>query len=197
MKELPSFSLLVNSFSKLPGIGTKSAERMAYAVLEMNEEDAKNFSDAIINVKTRINKCPKCGLYKENDLCEVCDDPNRDHKTCVVVTYSRDALAFENVGYNGIFHVLGGSISPSKGVGAEQLEIDHLLLRIKDEGISELIIATNPTLEGETTALFIAKLVEGSEVNVTRLAYGLPMGSSLEFTDSLTLGKALEGRKKI
>lgn len=197
MKELPSLQILINSFSKLPGVGTKSAERMAYAVLEMNEEEAKVFSDAILSTKSNIHKCPKCGLYKEGELCDICDDQNRDHKTCVVVTYSRDALPFEKLGYNGLFHVLGGSISPSKGVGADQLDIDHLLLRIKEENIEELIIATNPTLEGETTALFIAKLLENSEVKVTRLAYGLPMGSSLEYADSLTLGKALEGRKKI
>jgi len=198
MKELPTYQALVDSFAKLPGIGVKSAERMAYAVLEMDENDAQEFAEAIKNAKEKVHRCPRCGIYTENELCEICSDPERDHKTCIVVSYNKDALAFERLGsYHGVYHVLGGVLAPSKGVGADDLTFDALLKRIPAEGIQEIIVATSPTIEGETTSLFLSKLLEGSNVNVTRLAYGLPMGASLDFADSLTLTKALEGRKKI
>lgn len=198
MKELPSFQALVDSFSKLPGIGKKSAERMAYAVLEMRQEDASAFAEAIVSAKSKIHKCSRCGLYAEGGLCEVCSDPNRNHSTCIVVSYPKDALAFEKLNdFHGVYHVLGGVIAPSKGLGPEDLQIDGLLSRIQDEGIREIILATNPTIEGETTALFLAKYLEKTGVSVTRLAYGLPMGASLDYADSLTLSKALEGRKKL
>ena len=198
MKELSAYLALVDSFSRLPGIGKKSAERMAYSVLEMREEDALDFAKAIQDAKSKIHKCPNCGLYAEKDLCEACSDPARDHSTCIVLSYPKDALAFEKLNdFHGIYHVLGGVIAPSKGIGPEDLDIDHLMSRIEAEGIKEIIIATSPTLEGETTALFIAKLLQGKEVTVTRLAYGLPMGASLDYADSLTLTRALQGRTKI
>ena len=128
----------------------------------------------------------------------MCCDPNRNHSTCIVVSYPKDALAFEKLNdFHGVYHVLGGVIAPSKGLGPEDLQIDGLLSRIQDEGIREIILATNPTIEGETTALFLAKYLEKTGVSVTRLAYGLPMGASLDYADSLTLSKALEGRKKL
>lgn len=196
MKELPTYSALVDSFRKLPGIGTRSAERMASAVLEMRKEDAFEFAEAIENAKNRVHKCPNCGLYTEDDLCEVCRDATRSHETCLVVVNSKDASAFESVsGYDGVYHVLGGLLSPAKGIGPEALAIDSLKERIKKEGIKEIIVATSPTLEGETTALFIAKILEPLEVKVSRLGYGLPAGSSLEYADPLTLSRALEGRK--
>ena len=198
MKELSAYLALVDSFSRLPGIGKKSAERMAYSVLEMREEDALDFAKAIQDAKSKIHKCPNCGLYAEKDLCEACSDPARDHSTCIVLSYPKDALAFEKLNdFHGIYHVLGGVIAPSKGIGPEDLDIDHLMSRIEAERIKEIIIATSPTLEGETTALFIAKLLQGKEVTVTRLAYGLPMGASLDYADSLTLTRALQGRTKI
>ncbi len=198
MKELSAYLSLVDSFSKLPGVGKKSAERMAYSVLEMSEEDASEFAKSIQDVKSKIHKCPNCGLYAEKDLCEACGDPSRDHSTCIVLSYPKDALAFEKLNdFHGIYHVLGGVIAPSKGVGPEDLDVDHLLTRIKEEGIKEIIIATSPTLEGETTALFIAKLLQGQDVTVSRLAYGLPMGASLDYADSLTLTRALQGRTKL
>lgn len=198
MKELSTIIALTDSFSKLPGIGVKSAERLAYSILEMKEEDVKEFSLALQNAKNLVHKCPNCGLYAEGPLCDVCGDPSRDHSVCVVISYPKDALAFEKTNaFHGIYHVLGGVLAPSKGIGAEDLDIDHLLQRIDDEGIQELIIATNPTLEGETTALFLARLLEDKDVKVTRLAYGLPMGASLDYADSMTLQKALEGRKKL
>ena len=196
MKDLPTYQALVDSFSKLPGVGAKSAQRMAYSVLEMEEEDALEFSKAIYDAKSKIHKCPRCGLYAEGELCDVCSDETRDHKTCVVISMAKDAAPFEKMGYRGVFHVLGGSLSPVKGIGAGDLSIDPLIERVEKEGLEEVILATNPTLEGETTALFIAKLLEG-KVRVSRLGYGLPMGASLEYADALTLQKALEGRKKL
>lgn len=198
MKELSTLIALTDSFAKLPGVGVKSAERMAYAVLEMKEADAEEFAHALLNAKHLVHKCPNCGLYAEGSLCDICSDAERDRSTCVVISYPKDALAFEKLhDFHGVFHVLGGTISPSRGMNAESLDIDHLLRRIDEEGIKEVILATNPTLEGETTALFVAKILEGKEVKVSRLAYGLPMGASLDYADSLTLEKALEGRKKL
>ena len=198
MKELPTYRALVDSFAKLPGVGNKSAERFAYSVLEMNEEDAKQFSDAILGAKHSIHRCPRCGLYAERDLCEVCLDETRSKSTCIVVSYPKDALAFERLNdFRGVYHVLGGVLSPSKGVGVDELTIDALLTRIDEEGIKEVIIATNPTLEGETTALFLAKVLSDKPVSVSRIGYGLPMGASLDYADALTLQKALEGRRKL
>lgn len=198
MKDLPTYEALIDSFSKLPGVGVRSAERMAYSVLQMSDEDALEFSDSIVNAKKLIHRCPNCGLYTEDALCEICKDPERDHSTCIVVSYPKDALAFEKLNFfHGVYHVLGGVIAPSKGIGAEDLKVDQLIERIPKEGIKEIIVATNPTLEGETTALFLAHLLQDKDVKVTRLAYGLPMGASLDYADAVTLGKALEGRKKL
>jgi recombination protein RecR len=198
MKELSSITALIDSFSKLPGVGVKSAERMAYAVLMMRKEDSEEFSKAITNASNKIHPCPVCGLFTEGEKCEICLDPKRDHTTLCVVSEFKDALAIEKMNtYQGVYHVLGGVISASKGIGAESLRIDELLKRVDQEHIKEVILATNPTLDGETTALFVAKLLESKNVTVTRLGYGLPMGSALDYADSLTLSKAFEGRKKI
>ena len=171
---------------------------MASAVLEMRNEDAFEFSEAIANAKNRVHKCPICGLYTEDDVCEVCSDPERNHEICLVVVNAKDAAAFEAVNaYRGIYHVLGGLLSPAKGIGPDALTIDTLKERISKEGIKEVIVATSPTLEGETTALFLAKVLEPLEVKVSRLGYGLPAGSSLEYADPLTLSRALEGRKTL
>lgn len=198
MKELPSVTALIDSFAKLPGIGVKSAERMAYAVLMMRKEDTEEFAKAIANASSKVHPCPICGLFTEGEKCDICLDPNRDHETLCVVSEFKDALAIEKMNaYHGVYHVLGGTISAIKGIGAENLRIDTLLQRVSQDHVKEVILATNPTLDGETTALFIAKLLEGKNVVVTRLGYGLPMGSNLDYADSLTLTKAFEGRKKI
>ena len=198
MKELPTYTALVDSFRKLPGIGTRSAERMASAVLQMRKEDAFEFAEAIQNAKNRVHKCPNCGLFTEEDLCEVCKDGSRDHRVCLVVVSPKDAVSFEAVGsYHGVYHVLGALLAPAKGIGPEALNIEGLKQRIQAEGIEEVIVATSPTLEGETTALFLAKVLEPFGVSVSRLGYGLPSGSSLEYADPLTLSRALEGRKKL
>lgn len=198
MKELPSIEKLTDSFAKLPGVGHKSAQKMAYSVLELSEEDVDDFSNALKEAKTKIHKCRRCGNYTEDVLCEICSDKTRDCTKLIVVSYQKDVYAFEKLGtYNGLYHVLGGALSAVNGVGLEDLSINDLLARVEKDKVQEIILATNPTIEGETTALYIAKLLEGKNINVSRLAYGLPMGGHLEYADSLTLSKALEGRKKI
>lgn len=198
MKELQSIEKLIDSFAKLPGVGHKSAQKMAYSVLDMKDDDILEFSDALKEVKTKIHKCPKCGNYTEDDLCEICSDESRDKTKIIVVSYPKDIAPFEKLNtFKGTYHVLGGTLSAVNGVGIEDLSIGDLLTRIEDDKVQEIILATNPTIDGETTALYIAKLLENKNVNVSRLAYGLPMGGQLEYADSLTLSKALEGRKKI
>ena len=198
MKELKSVNKLIESFSRLPGVGHKSAEKMAYSVLEMADEDVEMFSDALRELKARVHHCPICGTYTEDDVCEICADDNRDKTTIIVVSYPKDVISFEKLGvYNGRYHVLGGVLSAVNGVGITDLNIDGLQKRIKEDGVQEVIIATNPTTEGETTALYLAKFLEKENVKISRLAYGLPMGGHLEYADPLTLSKALEGRKNI
>lgn len=198
MKELKSVTKLIESFSRLPGVGHRSAEKMAYSVLEMTDEDVEMFSDALRELKRNVHHCPICGAYTEDDVCEICADVGRDKTKIIVVSYPKDVASFEKLGvYNGRYHVLGGVLSAVNGVGISDLHISELENRIKEDGVEEIIIATNPTTEGETTALYLAKILEKQNVNVTRLAYGLPMGGHLEYADSLTLSKALEGRKRI
>ena len=198
MSDLKALVRLQESLAKLPSVGKKSAERMAYAMLEMDDEDLKEFSDAIKKLKEKIHFCPICGNITEDEECEICQDENRDKTTLMVVSSPKDIAAFENAeGYRGLYHVLGGTISLSKGKGIEDLNIPSLLKRVDAGEIKEIIIATNPTVDGETTALYLAKLLENKNVNVTRLAYGLPMGGNLDYADALTLAKAIEGRRKI
>ena len=198
MKELKSITKLIESFSRLPGVGHRSAEKMAYSVLEMLDEDVEMFSDALRELKANVHRCPICGTYTEDEVCEICADDSRDKTKIIVVSYPKDVYSFEKLGvYDGRYHVLGGVLSAVNGVGINDLNIEGLEKRIKEDGVQEIIIATNPTTEGETTALFLAKILEKQNVSVTRLAYGLPMGAHLEYADSLTLSKALEGRKKI
>ena len=198
MKELTSIQNLIDSFSKLPCVGVKSAERMAYAVLNFEEDDRRAFADAIATLSSKIHKCPECGLYTENDeLCDICLDEERDHKIICVVSEVKDAYAIEKMNtFKGVYHILGGSINLAKGILAENLSIASLIRRIEENEVQEVILATSSTIEGETTSLYIAKLLEG-KANVTRIGYGLPMGSSLDYADPLTLSKAFEGRKKI
>ena len=196
--DLKALVRLQESLSKLPSIGKKSAERMAFAMLEMEDEDLNEFADAIKELKTKIHFCPICGNITEDDECYICKDDSRDRETILVVSSPKDVIAFENAeGYHGLYHVLGGTISISKGKGIEDLNISSLLKRVEENNIKEVIIATNPTVDGETTALYLAKLLENKGANVTRLAYGLPMGGNLDYADALTLAKAIEGRRKI
>ena len=198
MDNLKALVRLQESLAKLPSIGKKSAERMAFAMLEMDDEDLNEFADAIKELKSKIHFCPVCGNITEDEKCFVCNDDSRDRGTILVVSSPKDVIAFENAeGYHGLYHVLGGTISISKGKGIEDLNIASLIKRVETENIKEIIIATNPTVDGETTALYLAKLLENKGVNVTRLAYGLPMGGNLDYADALTLAKAIEGRRKI
>lgn len=198
MKEFKSINKLIDSFQRLPGIGHKTAEKMAYQVLEMKDDIVDNFSDALREVKRNIHHCPICGAYTENDICDVCASQNRDKTKILVVSYAKDVIAFEKIGtYDGLYHVLGGALSSVNGIGINDLNIDSLLKRLEDKTVTEIIIATNPNTEGETTALYLARILEQSGVKVTRIAYGLPLGGHLEYADALTLEKALEGRNKI
>jgi len=198
MEKLKALTRLEESLAKLPSVGRRSAERMAYAMLNMDEEDLNEFSDAVLNLKKSIHFCPICGFLAEEDECEICKDSTRDTSVLMVVSYPKDVIAFENAeSYNGLYHVLNGVISLSKGGSVEELNIASLIKRIDEGNFQEVVIATNPTIEGETTALYIAKLISDKVKTITRLAYGLPMGGNLEYTDALTLAKAVEGRRKI
>lgn len=198
MEKLKALIRLEESLAKLPSVGKRSAERMAYAMLNMEDDDLAEFSDAIKNLKQSIHVCPICGFLTEGENCEICDDSDRDQSVLMVVSYPKDVIAFENAeSYRGLYHVLNGAISVSKGASIEDLNIASLLERINNGSFKEVIIATNPTIEGETTALYIAKLIADKVETVTRLAYGLQMGGNLDYTDSLTLSKAVEGRRKL
>lgn len=198
MKEFSSIAKLIDSFQRLPGIGHKTAEKMAYQVLEMKDENVQYFSDALKEVKAKIHHCPVCGAYTEGELCDVCANEDRDKTKIMVVSYPKDVIAFEKIGaFDGVYHVLGGALSSVNGISINDLNISSLFARIKDKKVTEVIVATNPDTEGETTALYLARILANTGVNVTRLAYGLPLGGHLEYADALTLTRALEGRNKI
>ena len=198
MDKLKPLSRLEDSLAKLPSVGRKSAERMAFAMLEMNDEDLKEFVEAISSLKRDIHFCPECGMLTSEDRCEICSNPNRDESILMVVSYPKDVLSLEKSnGYNGLYHVLNGELNLAKGKDVSSLNITTLIERVSKGNIKEVIMATNPTVDGETTALYITKLLEPYNVNVTRLAYGLQMGGNIDYTDQLTLLKALEGRRKL
>lgn len=191
-----SFQELIDCFKKLPGIGNKNAERLAYYILNMKKEDVEEFAKALEHTKTNIKYCVKCGNICEDELCEICKDNSRDHSMICVVETPKDIYAMEKMKeYKGMYHVLHGVVSIMDGVMIEDLNILSLLNRLDD--VKEVIIATNPTRNGETTALYLAKLLANKNVNVTRIANGLPIGSNLDYADELTLLKSFEGRQKI
>lgn len=198
MEKLKSIELLQDQLAKLPGVGKKSAERMAYSMLEYDQESLDEISNAIKSLKEKIHFCPTCGMISDIDGCYICDDSNRNQELLMIVSYPKDVMSLEKSNaYNGLYHVLNGEISISKGMHIEELNIEPLLNRLNKGVIKEVILATNPTLEGETTSLYLAKLLEKYNLNITRLAYGLQMGGNLDYVDPLTLSKALEGRRKI
>lgn len=198
MEKLKSLTKLEESLAKLPSVGKKSAERMAYAMLDFSSEELHEIASSIEELKTHISRCPICGMIVENNHCEICSDSIREKDKLLVVSYPKDVFSIEKSGtYNGLYHVLNGEISLAKGVHIEDLNLPNLYSRISEGNISEIIIATNPTVDGETTALYIAKNLQNYNVKVTRLAYGLQMGGNLDYVDPLTLSKALEGRHKI
>lgn len=198
MERLKSLENLIENLYKLPGVGKKSAERMAYALLEFSDDELKSIAKAIAELKDNIHFCPICGMITDIDGCYICDDKNRDESTLMVVSFPKDVMSIEKSdSYHGQYHVLNGELSLSKGMTLDRLNIDSLLKRLDDGHFDEVILATNPTVDGETTSMYLAKLLQKYNVKVTRLAYGLQIGGNLDYVDPLTLSKALEGRHKI
>ena len=196
MAEVEAISRLVNQLSKLPGVGRKTAQRLAYHIISQPEEQVRELAVAIYNGKKQVHFCPVCGNFTDVDPCAICADPNRRRDVICVVKDPRDVNAMERMrDYNGLYHVLHGVISPMDGVGPDKLRIAQLVERIKTEGVREVILATNPDVEGEATASYIAKLLRGMPVRVTRIAHGIPIGGNLEFIDEMTLFKAMQNRR--
>lgn len=190
--------ILSEKFRRLPGVGKKSAVRMAFSVLDLSDEEAAAFAEAILDVKRNVKVCSVCGNMTDSDVCAVCSDEERDHTTVCVVEDARDVIAFERVReYTGLYHVLGGAISPLQGIGPGDLTTNLLIKRVSEGTIKEVIIATNPNVEGETTAMYLSKLLAPFGVKTTRLAYGIPVGGNLEYADEVTLNRAIEGRREI
>lgn len=199
MKRFPeTIQRLLNEFSKLPGIGPKSAERFVFYLLRRPKEEGWVLADVIKAAVAKVQRCTTCFDFSETNPCEYCRDKHRDHSIVCVVAASPDVLAIEKTGeYNGLYHVLGGVIAPTEGMTPDKLRFAELEKRVKNNGIHEVILATNPDLEGEATALYISKLLKPTGVTVSRIAKGLPMGSDLEYADEITLANALSGRRRV
>lgn len=195
----PSIEKLIESFAKLPSIGNKTAARLAFHMLNASEEETQEFINSIINAKKNLKYCSKCYNISDTDPCPICANPKRDHSSICVVEDVRDVIAMERTHeFKGVYHVLHGSISPMNGIGPENIKIKELLNRIaEDEQIKEIIIATNPRVEGEATAMYLSKLIKPFKIKVTRIANGVPVGGDIEYADEITLTKALEGRREI
>ncbi|GEN44704.1 recombination mediator RecR [Alkalibacillus haloalkaliphilus] len=189
---------LIDSFTKLPGIGPKTAARLAFFVLEMKEDDVLDFAKSLVNAKRELTHCTVCGHITDQDPCSICSDQSRDNSVICVVQDPKDVIAMEKMkDFQGKYHVLHGTISPMEGIGPEDINVSTLIERLKDEKVEELILATNPNVEGEATAMYISRLVKPSGLRLTRIAHGLPVGGDLEYADEVTLSKALEGRRDL
>lgn len=189
---------LVEQFASLPGIGRKTAQRLAFYILTLSKEQAQEFSNAVMEAHEKIKHCEICKNYTDQPVCDICADENRDKSVICVVEDAKDVAAFERTReFRGQYHILGGLISPMDGIGPDQIYIKELLARINAGGVSEVIMATNPTVEGEATAMYISRLLKPFGVKTSRLAYGIPVGSDLEYADEITLFKALENRSEI
>ena len=196
MYQIESLVRLQEWFAKLPGIGPKSAARLVFAVIDMKPEDVKKFAEDMYAARLAVKECPVCGNLTDGDICPICADEERDRSTVCVVQGARDVMAIERAHeYRGVYHVLGGAISPLNGVGPEDIRVQELMERVKTGDVSEVILATNPDVNGETTAVYIAKLLEHLNVRVTRIAHGVPVGGELEYTDEITLMKSINGRQ--
>lgn len=194
----PSIEKLIESFEKLPSIGHKTATSLAFHMLNLNEESTKEFINSIIEAKKNLRYCSKCFNITETDPCPICSSPKRDQSTICVVEDVKDVVAMEKTHeFKGVYHVLHGSISPMNGIGPEDIKIKELLERLRDTDVKEIIIATNPRVEGEATAIYLSKLIKPIGIKVTRIAHGIPVGGDLEYTDEVTLSKALEGRREL
>ena len=189
---------LADQFARLPGIGGKTAQRLAFYVLGLPQEDAQAFADAILEAKRTVHTCPVCQNLTDREICPICDDPTRNRGLICVVAEPKDVIAMERSReFNGVFHVLHGVISPLNHITQDDIRVKELLQRVAAGGVSEVIMATNPDTEGEATAMYISRLLRPMEIKVTRLAYGVPVGSQLEYADEVTLSRALEGRQEI
>lgn len=195
---IPPLARLAENFERIPGVGRKSAQRMAFYVLGLSEDAAKDFADSIVEAKRRIHCCSVCQNLTDSETCPICSNPARDHSIICVVEDAQDVMAFERTReYNGVYHVLHGVISPLDGIGPDQLRVRELLARLADDSVKEIIMATNPTVDGEATASYLSRQIKPMGLKVTRLAYGIPVGGSLEYADDVTLSRALEGRNEI
>ena len=198
MYAAPSIQILLDELGRLPGIGPKSAQRIAYWLLNAEREQALRLADAIVQVKDSVHFCERCFNYAQDDLCEICASPTRNAATICVVSAPHDIPPIERTAvYEGVYHVLGGALSPMEGIGPDDLRISELIARLADGNVTEVMLATNPNVEGETTASYLARLIKPLGVKVTRLASGLPVGGDLEFADEVTLGRAIESRRTL
>ena len=194
----PTIERLIENFEKLPSIGHKTATRLAFHMLNLNEEGVNEFINSITEAKKNLKYCSKCFNITDTDPCPICSSPKRDQSTICVVEDVKDVVAMEKTHeFKGVYHVLHGSISPMNGVGPEDIKIKELLERLRDTDVKEIILATNPRVEGEATAIYLSKLIKPIGIKVTRIAHGIPVGGDLEYTDEITLSKALEGRREI
>ncbi len=194
----PSIEKLIQSFEKLPSIGNKTAARLAFYMLNASEEETNEFVSSIINAKKNLKYCSKCYNISDTDPCPICGNPKRDPSVICVVEDVRDIIAMEKTHeFKGVYHVLHGSISPMNGIGPDDIKIKELLSRLMDGSVKEVILATNPRVEGEATAMYLSKLIKPLGIKVTRIAHGIPVGGDLEYTDEITLTKALEGRREL
>ncbi len=197
-EHIEALQRLAEQFARLPGIGKKSAMRLAFSILELSDEEAENFANTIIEAKEKVHLCPVCQSLTDKDVCSVCNDISRDRSTIMVLEDTKAVSSLEKVReYRGLYHVLHGVISPMNGVTPDKLKIKELLSRIASDDVKEIIIATNPTVEGEATAMYLSKLLKPFDIKITRLAYGIPVGSDLEYADEVTLYRAIEGRRSI
>ena len=189
---------LINELSKLPGIGGKSAQRLAFHILSLDEGEVNKLANSITDAKNQMKFCSVCGTLTDEDPCSICSDTTRDHSVICVVESPRDVYAMERIReFNGVYHVLNGAISPMDGIGPEDINLKSLIVRLQNEDVKEIILATNPNIEGEATAMYIAKLVKPAGIKVSRIAHGIPVGGDLEYADEITLSKALEGRREL
>ncbi|MCI5534420.1 MAG: recombination mediator RecR [Firmicutes bacterium] len=199
MRQYPKpLARLINEMSKLPGIGTKTAQRLSFYILSLEDKEAEQLASAILTAKKEMKYCSVCGNLTDEDPCAICSDKSRNADTICVVESPKDVMAMERIReYNGLYHVLHGVISPMEGIGPEDINLMSLLKRLQADDIKELIIATNPNIEGEATAMYIARLVKPSGIKVSRIAHGIPVGGDLEYADEVTLLKAMEGRREL
>lgn len=189
---------LINELSKLPGIGGKTAQRLAFHILSMDDKEALDLADSIRNAKESMTYCSVCGNLTDTDPCAICSDESRDKSVICIVESPKDVVAMEKIReYRGYYHVLHGAISPMDGIGPDDINLKSLIVRLQDEAVKEIIIATNPNIEGEATAMYIARLIKPSGIKVSRIAHGIPVGGDLEYADEVTLLKAVEGRREL